>query len=1009
MDNIEKKVLVSFDSNINEARAAMSAYGADVKATAAELKELKSAVVNAKASIAQSNAEYSKEKVATQEARTEYQKKRTAILEANQALKQSKQAVEAANGSYKQAQQQLTALGNAIKNTENGFNSSNKAVKAQIAEYNKLNTQLKKFDAQMGNHQRSVGNYGSVLNGLNSSIGRLIPGFTQFSSILTGATTGFNALKSGATGAAEGAGEAEAGFAGLGGAALGLTAGLVGVAAAAAGVYAFLKDTATFSDGLSNSWAGLKASWVQFFNNIRDGNWNPFNQNIGEASDKAKELNQAVIDLNRDMLVSDVITNKENQFIATQMLKMRNLHTTAKEAEDIFQQVQQTAQTQYERVSEDAIQGFQTTAKQIKNTANLTQKEMAALMLGGSAVAKQFKEEGKHISDDLIAEFAKYQMMIDSAEGLKNQIDQRAQNREDQKIAKDKARKDKEHSEAEKAANDLLEAQRAGEEITNERRQALVKIIQDSQETFAKELSIIDENYRQKLFKQQDFIKKQEELRNKTKSPEAKAQFTKNIADANLLMGDFGKEHAADSDKAISDYFKKTKETIENGQSEIANLEIENITDVNKRSLALLDQKEKDEELHYQREQQLASENINKINDEIKDATDKGDKAKASALKRDLHQQEQLQGQSLAKFLAREKKYLADRAEMIKQVSDKEMDIIDQVDVLRAQEKDKKGGSKNDKALLDAEKTALLDKYNADVSAKGRTDAEKLLLEQQYLDAVSNLDDNYRQKQTAKILQWATLVQDSATNIIKQGLDRQSQAQELNLSRQKTFELNNQALTSTQKTIIDEKYRIKEGQEKVKQFKADQKLKIGIAVMDGAKAIVADLTLPAKIPFDIATTAAEIGVIAAQKPPAYAKGNIHYSSDGKGAYLRGPGSGTSDSMNAKLSNGEAVINAKSTSLFAPLLSAINQIGGGISFDNINVAKTGFATGGVFNTYLPVSDSGMRQQVSLGGRFHPDDIIAIAQSVANLPAPVMDIKDVNYAGQRLSGAKDLATF
>ena len=45
----------------------------------------------------------------------------------------------------------------------------------------------------------------------------------------------------------------------------------------------------------------------------------------------------------------------------------------------------------------------------------------------------------------------------------------------------------------------------------------------------------------------------------------------------------------------------------------------------------------------------------------------------------------------------------------------------------------------------------------------------------------------------------------------------------------------------------------------------------------------------------------------------------------------GAGTGTSDSIPANLSNGESVINARSTAAFAPLLSAMNEAGGGASF------------------------------------------------------------------------------
>jgi plasmid maintenance system antidote protein VapI len=62
-----------------------------------------------------------------------------------------------------------------------------------------------------------------------------------------------------------------------------------------------------------------------------------------------------------------------------------------------------------------------------------------------------------------------------------------------------------------------------------------------------------------------------------------------------------------------------------------------------------------------------------------------------------------------------------------------------------------------------------------------------------------------------------------------------------------------------------------------------------------------------------------------------------------GGYISGAGTGTSDSIPAMLSNGESVINAKSTAIFGGLLSAINVAGGGKKFARGGIA--GFASGG----------------------------------------------------------------
>lgn len=61
-----------------------------------------------------------------------------------------------------------------------------------------------------------------------------------------------------------------------------------------------------------------------------------------------------------------------------------------------------------------------------------------------------------------------------------------------------------------------------------------------------------------------------------------------------------------------------------------------------------------------------------------------------------------------------------------------------------------------------------------------------------------------------------------------------------------------------------------------------------------------------------------------------------------GGVVKGAGSGRSDLIPAFLSNGESVINAESTSLFKPLLSSINAIGGGRRFAEGGLAIGGFS-------------------------------------------------------------------
>ena len=78
---------------------------------------------------------------------------------------------------------------------------------------------------------------------------------------------------------------------------------------------------------------------------------------------------------------------------------------------------------------------------------------------------------------------------------------------------------------------------------------------------------------------------------------------------------------------------------------------------------------------------------------------------------------------------------------------------------------------------------------------------------------------------------------------------------------------------------------------------------------------------------------------ATQKPSKFATGGL----------VSGLGTSTSDSIMANLSNGESVINAKSTAMFGNLLSNINQAGGGVGFGTQNNANP------IFKTYVVASE------------------------------------------------------
>ncbi|WP_432326120.1 hypothetical protein ACRQ5D_17895 [Mucilaginibacter sp. P25] len=146
---------------------------------------------------------------------------------------------------------------------------------------------------------------------------------------------------------------------------------------------------------------------------------------------------------------------------------------------------------------------------------------------------------------------------------------------------------------------------------------------------------------------------------------------------------------------------------------------------------------------------------------------------------------------------------------------------------------------------------------------------------------------------------------------------------------------------------------------------------------------------PFVIPGIIASTAIQVATIVAQKPPQYAKGGLHYQSDGRGALL--PGYSRTDNTNAYLRSGEAIVvsEAMRNPWARNLVSAINVAHGGRDFSIPNPGR-GYAIGGIF------TDGGN------ANRYYNqpvNDVKDLANTLAyqminNFPPVYVDVKDIN---------------
>lgn len=162
-----------------------------------------------------------------------------------------------------------------------------------------------------------------------------------------------------------------------------------------------------------------------------------------------------------------------------------------------------------------------------------------------------------------------------------------------------------------------------------------------------------------------------------------------------------------------------------------------------------------------------------------------------------------------------------------------------------------------------------------------------------------------------------------------------------------------------------------------------------IAINTG-KAIATGVAQAMAVPFPgnllaIATTVGTVlaniaSAIATVKSAKFAKGGrVDTRQYASGGDVRGAGTGTSDSIHAMLSNGESVMTAAATSMYAPVLSAMNQSAGG----------------------NPITGGGSAQGEDMLAR-------AVARGLMAMPNPVVSVEEINTTARRVQVLENLAS-
>lgn len=140
----------------------------------------------------------------------------------------------------------------------------------------------------------------------------------------------------------------------------------------------------------------------------------------------------------------------------------------------------------------------------------------------------------------------------------------------------------------------------------------------------------------------------------------------------------------------------------------------------------------------------------------------------------------------------------------------------------------------------------------------------------------------------------------------------------------------------------------------------------------------AALPFPANI---IATAASVAAIVAAMASALSSTKSTEVPKYASGGLITGPGTGTSDSIVARVSNGEAIMTAQAVNDWGAVLSAMNVSSGGNAIQVSN---------------LPQRGDGMRGMEQMMERV-----------LLNLPSPIVLVKDIDNGQRRVKVAANLA--
>lgn len=168
---------------------------------------------------------------------------------------------------------------------------------------------------------------------------------------------------------------------------------------------------------------------------------------------------------------------------------------------------------------------------------------------------------------------------------------------------------------------------------------------------------------------------------------------------------------------------------------------------------------------------------------------------------------------------------------------------------------------------------------------------------------------------------------DADTQYVEAKKEKAEKEEEINQGEVKNEEAKNKAFKAVGTSMVSILDTL--GESNAAFAKMSKIITLAQIAIDTGKALSAGIASASSLPYpaNLAAIATTVATVLANVATAIS--TVKSAKFATGGKVIGPGTGTSDSIPAQLSNGEYVMTAKATRLFEPMLAAMNNIGSGV--------------------------------------------------------------------------------